>query len=366
MRFLLALLLVLAPACASDGGVEGPDDDRGGEVDGPAVTRSEAVLGADRYALVRWTMTEENRRGTACGGLFVSDYTVGDRIGMGYKWGGWDDVETFLVKMGEGHATGTGGYVDYDVVPFDCVAGISCTGLVSRAWRLDHKHTLDYPARPDIPRQLDDITRPVAGVDFRSRERGDLRRGDALMNATHVMLFLYVTRDGYPVVIDSRSEGVALRKTSWGFLDAYGYEAIRYNNIVDGPPPRGTVERPFAVSSRNGRFHARGNTRDAVSMRIDWYPTDPSRREQGPENVYLLDLDRASEVTIEISDDRRARIDNDVFLLSSTRTDGDRRAVDCIAGDDRRISRALGPGRYWIVVDSGWDLPGEYLIDVDW
>ena len=331
---------------------------------GPVVTRREAVLAADRYAMVRWTMMEKNRRGVACGGTFVSDYDLGERLGMGYKWGGWDDVETFLFMIADGHGTGTGGYVDYDIIPFDCVTGISCTGLVSRAWHLREKDTLDYPDRPDIPRQLDDITSPVSGVDFRARRRGDLRSGDALMNATHVMLFLYETRDGAAIVIDSRGDGVALRKTSWSFLDAYGYEAIRYDNIVDGPPPRGTVGFPIEIPPGRRSFTAAGNTRDAVSMVFDGYVAYPGRREQGPEHVYLLQIGEKTEVTIEITEDRAARIDNDVFLLASTRRDGDGMAVDCIMADDRRIVRELEPGQYWIVVDSGWDKTGEYEIFV--
>ncbi|MCP4146483.1 MAG: hypothetical protein GY757_01920, partial [bacterium] len=76
-------------------------------VDGPAVTRSQAVLTADKYARVHWTLKEQNR--VACGGNFVSRYSVGKRIGMAYKWSGWDDIETFLRKVKEGHGAGTGG-----------------------------------------------------------------------------------------------------------------------------------------------------------------------------------------------------------------------------------------------------------------
>lgn len=362
MRFAIALLLAFVPACVASDDPCAPRTTVTGA--GPVVTRREALLAADRYAMVRWRMGEENRRGAACGGAFVSNYDVGNRLGMGYKWGGWDDVETFLAMIADGHGTGTGGYVDYDVIPFDCVTGISCTGLVSRAWHLREKYTLDYPDRPDIPRQLDDITSPVAGVDFLAHDRGDLRPGDALMNATHVMLFVYETRDGAPMVIDSRSAGVALRKTSWSFLDAYGYEAIRYDGIVDGPAPRGTLGRPFAVPADARTFRAAGNTRDAVSMVFDRYAIDPARRQQGPEHVYLLRIEERGEVTIEVTDDPIARIDNDLFLLSSPRRDDAGLAIDCFAWGERRIVRELEPGQYWLVVDSGWDRPGEYTIDV--
>jgi len=159
-------------------------------------------------------MSEANRTGTGCGGGFVSDYQPGERVGMGYKWGGWNDVDDFLEKIELGYGTGTGGPVDYDYLDFECVVGISCTGLVSRAWHLDEKYTLCYED-PGIENKFCEITTEVAGVDFGSYETEGLRKGDAFINETHTILFVYETRYLKPVVLESVSTGVRYRQMSW-------------------------------------------------------------------------------------------------------------------------------------------------------
>jgi hypothetical protein len=126
-------------------------------IGGPLVTRSEVVLTADKYARLKWFMAEINVKGVDCSDSFMSEYPVGPRIGMGYKFGGWDSTETFLQKIAKGYGTGTG-VETYRKIPFDCGTGISCTGLVSRAWQLNHKYTFIYPNQPDVPRQFNEIT----------------------------------------------------------------------------------------------------------------------------------------------------------------------------------------------------------------
>ncbi len=203
-----------------------------GAVDGPPVTRSEAIATAQRYATVTWTMSAQNRTGITCGGTFTSNYQVGPRTGVGYKWGGWTDVDEFVEKISVGYATGTGGGLSYRTIPFDCMVGVSCTGLVSRAWHLDHKYTLNY-ADPDIPRKFQEITHVIEGVDIGAGRVSEIKKGDALINDYHIMLFVYETSGGTPWIIDSTAEGVRFRPVSWSALAADGYTAIRYNNIVE-------------------------------------------------------------------------------------------------------------------------------------
>jgi hypothetical protein len=345
-----------------------------GPVDGPPVARSAAILTADRLARVHWTMSEINRTGAACGGGFQSQYPVGPRIGMAYKWGDWNTVEEFLDKIARGYGAGTGGGADtYDRFPRECVTGTSCAGLVSRAWALEHKYTLDYPD-PRIRYKLGEITHGVPGYDVARHVAGDLRKGDALLSSTHVMLFAYETRDHGIMVIDARTPGAALRSVTWDWLAQYGYEAIRYNNILEDPEPAGTRARPIPIGPGTGSLEVRrvtgtwiyaGNTRDVVGMEFDRYSIAPGINQQGPEVVYTFTLESSATVTLHITDFVDEGIDNDVHLLASLRVDEARMAVECLARGDVEIRRALDAGTYFVVVDSGQDLPGEFTLQVD-
>ncbi len=347
------LLVPVAVAVGGDG------------VDGPPVTRSQAILIADRFARVHWTMREINRVGRDCGGGFESTYPLGARIGMAYKWGGWDEVDDFLRKLAEGYGAGTGaGSSTYDAYPRACVTGTSCAGLVSRAWRLNHKYTLNYKS-PRIRRKLGAITHPVPEVDVETERIDGLRKGDALINDRHVMLFVYETRDGTPMVLDARRHGVRFRRTSWQTLAENGYEAIRYNNIREDADPRGTTALPIEVCSGALPFTWAGNTRDVVSMAFDTYPVDPGRDQPGPEVIFALEMLTADSLIVRLTDFKEEGIDNDLFLLASLEISTGRGAVDALEGSDRGLSIHLEKGRYFLVVDSGKDLPGEFTLRID-
>jgi hypothetical protein len=332
-------------------------------VDGPPVTRSEVILTADRYARVRWTMAEGNRHGVTCGGSFVSNYSVGDRIGMGYKWGGWNDIEDFLEKISLGYGTGTGGGLTYEAIPFECIVGVSCTGLVSRAWHLDHKYTLNYPD-PSIERKLEEITHVIEGVHLGAHSVERLRKGDALINDYHVILFVYETRGGVPMLIDSSYEGVRFRSLPWSYLESERYVPIRYNGIVDDHDPPGTVTNPIVIED-GATFEHEGNTRDVVSMVFDRYSVAPGSIQTGPETVYELRLAAPATVDISVTEFVAEGIRHDIHLLASTAVDADRAAQDCLAKGDNRISTVLEAGVYYLTVDSGNDTPGEYTLRVE-
>jgi hypothetical protein len=330
---------------------------------GPPVTRSEVILTADTYARLHWTMTTANLTGVSCGGGFVSDYPPGDRVGVGYKWGGWNDVDDFLQKIEQGYGTGTGGgsdtYSDYSI---DCVAGVSCTGFVSRAWRLNEKYTLCYPD-PDIPRKFCEITDAIEGVDFARRQVDALRKGDAFINDYHTILYVYQTRDGKPVVMDSSYPGVRFRKLTWGYLASEGYTAIRYRNIVETAAPPGTIANPIVVRSDTFPYQGRGNTRDVVSMEFDRYATAQAVSQVGPEVVYRLELTTPGTVVLSVTDVTHEGINNDIHLLRSLdRHDLSLTAMGCVAAADNVITTGLDAGVYYVVVDSSVDLPGEYTL----
>jgi hypothetical protein len=354
----LVCLLCVAPSQAADAASDS------GSVAGPPVTRSQVVLTADQYARVRWVMTDANRSGKGCEGNFTSNYAVGPRVGVGYKFGGWDTVGDFLSKIAEGYGTGTGAPETYQDYPFDCVTGISCTGLVSRAWHLGHKYTLDYPEWPGIPRQLHEITQPLETVDFLQHRTGDLKKGDAFLSPSHVILFLYETRAGSPVIIHSSKEGVGCEKMSWYYLWSEGYRPLRYNNIVDDERPRGTITNPIVIGSDSLPYNHDGNTRDVASMEFDRYSTALGVNEQGPETVYELRLKSPGVISIDVTDFKDEGIDNDVHLLSSLKRGAAREALDCLVRGDREVTTQLDVGTYYIVVDSGEDLPGDYRLSV--
>lgn len=333
--------------------------------DGPGVTRSVVILTAYPYVRIHWSMTEVNQTGTTCSEGFLSQYSEGDRIGMGYKWGAWDTVEEFLRKIVEGHGTGTGPSVSYEEYDFECVTGISCTGLVSRAWLLENKYTLTYPGHPEIPRQMHEITYDIQSADFLLGKTGSLRKGDAFMNSYHIILFIYETRDGDPMVIDSRLDGVSLRKTSWTTLALEGYKAIRYNRITDIDNPLGTTANPIIIDSNDLPFFHKGNTLDVVSMFFDSYPCDTATNEQGPEVIYRLDFAETGVVKVKVTQDKNAGVDNEVYLLKTLRSDGEYRALDCIGSTDSVLTVVLNQGPYYLVVDSGEDKPGEYALAVN-
>ncbi len=335
-------------------------------VDGPAVTRSQVLIAADKYARLHWSMAEVNQKGVSCGGNFTSRYPVGPRVGMGYKFGGWDTPDEFLSKIAQGHGTGTGAPEAYQAHSSDCVTGISCTGLVSRAWHLNHKYTLTYPDWPDVPRQFHEITQLLIDVGLQSHKTSSLKKGDAFLNRSHIILFVYETRDSSPMIIHSSTEGVRFEKITWHYLWSHGYIPIRYNNIRDDINPSGTIDNPITLDSDDFPCTLEGNTRDVVSMEFDCYSIAPSINQRGPEVVYRVRLRSSGTILIRITDCKNEGIDNDIHLLSSLRRGTAFEALDCAARGDQEIRTRLGAGLYYIVVDSGNDLPGEYRLGVEW
>jgi hypothetical protein len=272
-------------------------------------------------------------------------------------------VDDFVDKISKGYATGTGGGLTYETIPFDCVVGVSCTGLVSRAWHLDHKYTLNY-ADPDIPRKFQEITHEIEEVDIGAGRVAGIRKGDALINQYHVMLFVYETTDGTPMIIDSSYEGVRFRAVSWSMLAREGYTAIRYNNILEDVEPEGTISNPFDVEPGVSEISIIGNTRDVVSTEFDNYSIESSRAKLGPEIIYRIRTDASGTLTASITDFEQESIDNDLYLLSSLDRDGARMACDCVARGDSSLEVTLEAGIWYLIVDSSNESPGQYALSL--
>jgi len=363
--FLQAILVISSFACSDsrDTILEGDEPDPGA---GPSVTRSEVILTADQYARIHWTMSSTNRTGISCNGKFLSNYMEGPRIGMGYKWGGWTHVDSFVQKVEEGYGTGTGGGADtYKYFPNDCIVGVSCTGFVSRAWHLYEKYTLCYQD-PDIPRKFCNIAPAIDGVDLGGHQVDALKKGDAFINEYHTILFVYETRSGHAKVMDSSYEGVRFRQLSFASLASDGYVAIRYDNILDDASPLGTIANPIEVDSDDFPFIHKGNTRNVVGLNFDSYSAAPLVSQVGPDVVYALRMRSRGTVSMIVTDIKYEGIDNDIHLLASLeREDVGMIATDCLESADNTITTMLDEGLYYIVIDSSHDLPGEYTLFVD-
>lgn len=352
-QLLIALLIM---GCTSQS--NNPIEDNIDEV-GSNLTRDKVILLADQFARIHWQMTDENIHASGCAGSnnFTSQYPVGPRIGMGYKWSGWENIDDFMQKIEEGYGTGTGGYVDYSVlgVPLDCFTGVSCTGFVSKVWQLEKKYTLNYGDAVNAP-QFQQISSQIS--------YSDLKKGDALINSEHIMLYAYTNRNGTIMIFDSSGEGVLFHPVSWSYLNPRNTIPIRYNRIEEVENEQGTVTNPFVINYSSTQFVHKGNTRNVVSLTFDTYSLIPEKSQLGPECIYQLNINSSSSISINVTDLKHENIDNNIFLLTSLDTEN-YTTTDCIAWGDHNIDIELNSGTYYVVVDSENDLPGEYILTVN-
>ncbi|RYD72763.1 MAG: hypothetical protein EOP84_22620 [Verrucomicrobiaceae bacterium] len=203
------------------------------------VTRSEALSIAQRYASHRWEASEKNilhgldrskipvrtpNRPADAPSPDEGLWTVGAvNIGVPYKWGGFDTLESFDKGISSGKAAGDlytlekrrkGGAA---VSPY--AVGIDCSGFISRCWKLPKKQSTST---------LPSICRPLASP-------SELLPGD-ILNTTngHVLLFakwlddeksraLFYEAEPFSKVITSERKIAEM-------INA-GYKAFRYRQI---------------------------------------------------------------------------------------------------------------------------------------
>jgi hypothetical protein len=169
-------------------------------------SRADFVRTMDAYRDHIWTLVDANRR-NPCEGQIVSDIAMSclrptrfvwppregnepypnPMKGLPYDWGGADSIEGFDRKLARGFAAGNIGDTFWADGATRVTAGVDCSGLVSRVWKLgQHVATAD----------LNGVTSPLADVNF-------MRTGDAFLHAgSHVMLYReQVSLDGGSVGI---------------------------------------------------------------------------------------------------------------------------------------------------------------------
>lgn len=209
---------------------------------GDSVTRGYAINMAYQYTNLEWKATEANAlHGADPDNQWVDtpDAAASDKLGsamwwkpginrgMPYKWGGFDTPEEFLQRMEQETPVYAGDYAsDAKVEGGDdavsrYAAGIDCSGLVSRCWRL---------SRPFSTRELGSLC--VQLRDFSELKPGDI----ALKPGVHVILFEAWANKDHSVFYAIEAGGVPHWKCyryliSIDTLNRLGYTPHRYKNI---------------------------------------------------------------------------------------------------------------------------------------
>lgn len=207
-----------------------------------SLTRGEALAIAEQYATYKWEASEQNvLHGTDRSKVVVSTpnrekgasdagddrlWTVGaTNIGVPYKWGGFDSLESFAAGVRAGRAAGDLYTAEKRRKGGDAVSpyavGIDCSGFISRCWKLPRKHSTDT---------LLSICKPLAAP-------ADLLPGD-IMNAAggHVLLFAKWTDDAKTKALFYEAEPfskVIASEHVIATMVSAGYRALRYRFIRD-------------------------------------------------------------------------------------------------------------------------------------
>jgi hypothetical protein len=143
-------------------------------------------------------------------------------------------------------------------------------------------------------------------------------------------------------------------------VDYFLVDVRDIDHRVWGPcAPDGTHACPYPIESFP--FTATGDTRNVSERRFDVYNCSPAN-ESGPEVVYFFTVDRSGTVTASVDDVPGDEVDVDVHLLDAD----DSRA--CLARSNISLSQAVGPGRYFLIVDTyvsgGVEKSGPYRLTV--
>ncbi len=221
MKLLLiaALLATLMPACAN----------------ATPPTRAEAVQIAQSFAQHRWQPTAQNlRHGKDAAGILIHtpDHSTGNpelwqpgepSVGVPYKWGGFDSLESFERGVKAGKAAGDLYSAEKRRLGGKAVSGsavgLDCSGFISRCWRFDEKQS----------------TSSLAAHCVKLRSRAELRPGDALNQpGGHVVLFVKWLDDSQTRFLCYEAEPFSRVRASERHapeMIAAGYSPLRYRKI---------------------------------------------------------------------------------------------------------------------------------------
>jgi len=201
------------------------------------LTRADAIAIAVSFAEYKWQPVAKNvRHGKDADGIEVHtpDASTGNpdlwqagqpTIGVPYKWGGFDSLESFERGIRAGKAGGDlysaekrrlGG----KAVSGSCV-GLDCSGFISRCWRLTEKQS----------------TSSLEGLCAKLRSVSELRPGDVLNTpGGHVVMFfkwLDNTQTRFLCYEAEPFSRVRCSERNAAEMTAIGYTPLRYRKIVD-------------------------------------------------------------------------------------------------------------------------------------
>lgn len=240
MRFILsAIALILTSACTwQSPNIEAPAIPAPSEY----VTREQAIQTANAYIGLQWYASARHRmHGEDPAGQWVDTpdaaaadtlgsamwWKLGYNTGMPYKWGGFDTPQQFVQRLKQDTVVYAGDYASAtkvaggDDAVSQYAAGIDCSGLVSRCWRLP---------RPYSTRELGALCTPLP--DFSALQPGDI----ALKPGVHVILFVEWADAEHSSFYAIEAGGVPHWKCyryriSLNTLKRLGYTPQRYKNI---------------------------------------------------------------------------------------------------------------------------------------
>ena len=206
------------------------------------ITKSQVIQTAHEYATYEWDCSAINASGCGGGtGCVVSEGNFNENdpvVGVAYKYGGFDTVEDFDLKL-QDHTAGHGG-LNGDPPPEWCVAscatGIDCASFIGRCWGLN---LTSYVTCTDLTSMSTQI------IDRSEIKRGDMLRLPISGPGGHCVLFDGFTDNGKLIIYESTwgSHKRVIHRdgqcgnpdpVGWGpgeYLDAY--EVWRYTGIIE-------------------------------------------------------------------------------------------------------------------------------------
>ena len=211
------------------------------QLSGLPISREEVLSIARSYAEHPWTASAKNvRHGVDAHGIDVQTpnssadkaelgrWQIGAaNIGMPYKWGGFDTLQSFDLGVTQGKAAGdvyssTKRRLGDAAVSSEAV-GIDCSGFISRCWKLPHKCG----------------TATLPGYCERLKSTDDLQPGDVMDSPNgHVVLFVRWLNTGKSKALFYEAEAqpeprVKLSEHQLFWLELCGARPFRFLEIAD-------------------------------------------------------------------------------------------------------------------------------------
>lgn len=239
------------------------------------LTRDEIMANADRYEKLSWMCTEVNTTNHEIVSIGSAEVrtpqwvTVGEKIKMPYKWGGFTHVDVFNDFIADGKLAGDDYTASASLGDGYCI-GVDCSGFVSRVWDIPNKQSTR-----SLPRFSTELP------DWSCVQRGDI----ANIWGTHVMLI-----DSY-----NPSGTLNIIHASGGSWDV-NYDTISLTQLNDAIPRKFNSLVEDVIVEQEITDHQLGD--ETLTLNLDDYFTSLSNQEL----TYTVDnLDNPDLLNIQIT-----------------------------------------------------------------